>query len=123
MQRSYRIRQAQLLFGFLFAGLVSVGPVQAGDVSKVDCSLKFIPADAAFYTTMLRNQEQMDIVTNSKAWAKLRSMPAVQLGLMAMRSQSNNPQVAPFMQIFQQPENQQLLSLLGDMISQEIFVY
>src|SRR5262249_38539973 len=88
--------------------------------------LKLIPADAAFYSTMIRTGEQIDIVAKSKAWAKLMAMPGIkQLRQMAEThlKQPDNPQVAAVLQLYRQPENQQLIALLKDMISQEIFCY
>lgn len=97
--------------------------VRAEDVDQVG-SLKWIPADAAFYSSSLRMKEQLDILLKSKAWAKLKSLPAVQQGLQMMQMQMQaNPQAAAALQMLEQPENKQLLALLGSMISDEIFVY
>ncbi|CAN5223227.1 hypothetical protein BH10PLA2_BH10PLA2_17890 [soil metagenome] len=96
---------------------------QAQGIDQIG-SLKLVPADASFYSSSLRMKEQLDIVLASKAWAKLVSLPAIQQGLqMAHMQMQNNPQAGMAMQMLQQPENQQLVKLLGDMISQEVFVY
>ena len=87
-------------------------------------SLKLVPADAAFYSSSLRMKEQLDIVLQSKAWAKLSSLPFVQQGLgLAQMQMQANPQASMVHQMLAQPENQQLLALLADMFSKEIFVY
>src|SRR5207244_2684188 len=88
-------------------------------------SLRWVPADAAFYSAMLRNREQLDAVLRSRAWARLKSLPAVQMGLQLLQAQQAQPapQVAPFLEIYQKPENQQLVALLGDMFSEEVFSY
>jgi hypothetical protein len=114
-----------MLVALCLAGILSNRPAVAGDLDKLDCSLKLIPADAAFYSSSLRNKEQIEIIANSRAWAKLKSMPAVQMGLIALQAQLNdpNPQLAPFVQLYKAPENQQLLELLGDLASREIFIY
>ena len=37
-------------------------PAAADDLAKLDTSLKLIPADAAFYSSMLRNREQFQAI-------------------------------------------------------------
>jgi hypothetical protein len=87
-------------------------------------SLKLVPADASFYSVSLRMKEQLDIVLKSNAWAKLKSLPAVQQGLQFVHAQmQSNPQAGMAMGMLEQPENKQLLKLLGDMISSEVFIY
>ncbi len=118
---------AAALLGVLVAGLALVPPARAaGDLDSVNGSLKSIPADAAFYTTLLRNREQIDIVAQSRAWAKLKSLPAVQMGLQMLKEQLKQAKEGPFtdfLQLYQLPENQQLIELLGDMFSDEVFCY
>ena len=60
----------------------------AGELDKLDTSLKLIPADAAFYSSMLRNREQIDAFLHSNAWEKLKSMPSVQMGLAMFNAQA-----------------------------------
>jgi hypothetical protein len=112
------------LVGVLAAGLVLVQPAQAGDVTKLDNSLKWIPADAAFYSTMLRGREQFQAVAQSRAWAKVKAMPAVQsLFQMVENEMKEGGKLAPLHQFHQDPENQQLVQLLGQMFAEEFFVY
>ena len=54
------------------------GSVPAANLDKLDASLKLIPADAAFYGSMLRNREKIEAILHSKAWAKIMEMPIVQ---------------------------------------------
>ena len=117
------MRHMRGFVGFVALGLCSIQMAAADELAKLDGSVKLIPADAAFYSTMLRNREQVEIIAKSRAWAKLKSMPGVQMGMMALQMQLNNPQVAPFKKLYEQPENQQLVKVLGDMVSQEIFFY
>src|SRR5205823_1818477 len=73
-----------------------------------------------------RTGEQIDAVAKSKAWAKLKAMPSIKQLLQmadAFVKQQNNPQVAALLELYKQPENQQLVALLRDMVSQEIFCY
>src|SRR5262249_43570329 len=83
------------------------------------------PADAAFYSTSLHNREQIEAIIKSKAWAKLRDLPAVQLAIKKANEEltkAGGP-LEKFNVFRKQPENEQLLELLGDMFSHEIFVY
>jgi hypothetical protein len=99
-------------------------PTRAGELDKLDTSLKWVPADAAYYSSMLRNGEQIEAIAKSRAWAKLTALPAVKMLRQLAQTQLNeNPQLAQLLQLYQQPENQQLGELLGDMLSHEIFCY
>ena len=97
-------------------------PVRAADAGP-DTSLKLVPADAAFYTAMLRNKEQVDLVADSKAWAKLWSLPSVQQGWKAFQDQYKNGSLAQFRQLMEADENKDLVALLKDAASDEIFCY
>jgi hypothetical protein len=114
-----------VFFAVLLLGTLAA-PVRGDeDLKKLDCSLSLIPEDAAFYNTLLRNREQIEAVVNSKAWAKLRELPGLQMGLKAAESELHKPDnpLAHFLQFFHEPANRQLLELLADMGSQEIFFY
>jgi hypothetical protein len=115
-----------LLVATWTVALAPYGPAWAADTGKMNNSLSLVPADAAFYGTMLRTGEQIQAVAKSKAWAKLMSLPAVKQGLQMLHGQlhdQNNPQAAAFWQMYNQPENQQLVKLLSDMIKDEVFLY
>jgi hypothetical protein len=123
-QRSRWFRRC-LVLG-IAAGLVLTQPLRADEQTASGTALKWIPADAAFYSSLLRNREQVEAVTHSKAWAKLMALPLVQQGLQAAQAQLKNPlnpQAAEFLRALQSPENKQLLAVLGDMASEEIFIY
>ena len=45
----------------------------------VTATLWLVPAEAAFYSASLHNREQFEVIANSKAWAKLKSLPAAKL--------------------------------------------
>jgi hypothetical protein len=112
------------MLALCLVGLVSVGPALAGDLSKLDCSLKLIPSNASFYYSMLRNREQVEAIARSKAWAKLKSMPGIQMAKQLIDLQlATRPELGQFLELYKQPENQQLVELLGDMLSNEIFIY
>lgn len=99
--------------------------VRADDVRETT-SLKFAPADVEFYSTSLRLREQYDAFVNSNAFATLSQMPSLQMGLGMMRMMWDNPQdprVAEVKAALEQPENKQLIAMLLDAISHEVFMY
>ena len=68
----------------LFGGLLAVAAfllatsVQApARAAQPVASLDVVPADAAFYSALLRNREQFDAIVNSKAFAKIMDLPYV----------------------------------------------
>ncbi len=100
-------------------------PVRAAGGTGPETSLPLIPADAAFYSTGLRYKEQLDLFLKSKAFASLRDMPTVRLGMGLLQQQWSDPdgKLKPVRDFVEQPENQELLALLGDAFSNEIFLY
>ncbi len=98
---------------------------RAGDIA----SLELIPADAAFYSAHLRIKEQIDIVAHSNAWARLKSMPAVMLAWqklqdeMAREGGDQARALEAVKDAMELPENREAVELLGDMFSNETFVY
>jgi len=120
----WRILTAALI-ALSVGGWTAVQPVAAGELDKLDTSLKLIPANAAFYSSMLRNREQVEAFMNSNAYAKIMSMPSVQMGLAMYNAQAQQPgsPVARFQEARQNPEVKKLINLAADMGSNEIFVY
>ncbi len=92
---------------FLLAATVRA-PLRAAPPAP---SLDIVPADAAFYSVMLRNREQYDAVVKSKAFAKLKELPYVQMGLGFLQIQAANP------------EAEKALNFLANIVSDEVFVY
>jgi len=104
----------------------AAAPARAADFDKLDApSLKEIPADAAFYSTMLRTREQVDIIAKSKAWEKLTGLPGFDFLRKRLMDEIGKPGGAleKYNEFIKDPENKQLVDLLIDMVSQEIFVY
>ena len=118
------MRLAAGLFAALVGWAYLAGPAPAADPAAAT-SLKLVPADAAFYTSLLRNKEQLDIVARSRAWDKLWSLPSVQTAWKTVQDQYNNPAggLASVRQVMQAEENQELLALIGDAFSDEVFCY
>lgn len=107
-----------------FAALaLAVSPSRAADLDKLEFSIKEIPDDAAYYGVMLRNKEQIDIIAKSKAWAKLTSLPALQQGWQLFQLQMQFGPGAQFQKWYADPANKELVSLTGDMLSNEVFIY
>src|SRR5947209_1178400 len=82
-----------------------VQPAPAADLNPVARSLKWIPADAAFYSTLLHNRAQWEAIVQSRAWAKLASLPAVQTAKQKIDSELKaGGTLAQLYQVYQQPE-------------------
>ena len=104
------------------AGCAATAPAQA---AKPVPSLDVVPADAAFYSVMLRNREQLEAIVNSKAFAKLKALPYVQMGLgmYSMQAADPNSPLGKFEAARRDPELKKSLDFLADLFSDEVFVY
>ncbi len=110
---------AALLAAGWAAPLASAGPLD-----KLDTSLQWLPADAAFYSSSLRLGEQVQIVAKSRAWASLKALPAVQKALGSLdEAAKGSPQGAMAKAFMDNPEVRKGLAFLGDMFANEVFVY
>ena len=89
---------------------------------KFGNALDWVPADAAVFSSTLRLKEQVEIVANSKAWAKFKEIPSVKQGLM-MAQMYWTLGATEINQTIQKPENQQLIDLVLDLLSHEIVMY
>jgi len=121
-----RCRTAYRILALAAAAALTAGLARAADSASPAGSLKWVPADAAFYSSMLRAGDQIDIIARSKAWAKIQSMPSVQMVHEMIKAQLKNPKdpkLGQFLQLYHQPENQQLVAMLKDMVSHEVFCY
>ena len=111
----------------LLAALALLDPRagQAADFDKLDSSLKEIPADASFYVSLMRNREQVEAVLNSKAWARLKEMPAMKQAWEAALLELDKPEspYAQYQKWVKEPENRELMDLLLEMVSDEVFIY
>lgn len=88
-------------------------------------SLALIPADAAYYSAWLRLGEQWEMVRQSKAWAKLVELPLVKESWRQMQKPllEAGGLPPPVLQAWEDPANQELLRLMGDLAAKEVFVY
>jgi hypothetical protein len=127
MNSAGRNRKAFLRFGLLavaallLAATVPAPALAAGPVHSLD----IVPADAAFYSAMLRNREQFEAIVNSKAYAKIMALPYVQMGLGLLQAQAASPDspMGRFEAARRDPEVKRSLAFLADLFSDEIFVY
>lgn len=108
----------------LSAALLSafVLPARAED-KKPRSSLDLIPGDAAFYSAMLRNREQVDAVANSKTWKRLTQLPYYQLARVALQQAYQGDNFAAFRAWLEQEDNRDLVALLTDAVSDDLFCY
>jgi len=122
---SNRMVQLWALALALAAAPCLAAPPAAGNLDKLDTSLKLIPSDAAFYASMLRIREQASAVRHSRAWAKLRELPVVQMGLSLYSMQASTPDsiAARIDATLQNPEFRKILELATDMVSDDVFIY
>ncbi len=85
-------------------------------------ALQWIPEDAAFFSSALRNREQIDRLLRSRAYQRLMSMPLVRQGVEELRSQimDEDDGLGGFLA---DPQNQDLLELVKEAVSDEVFIY
>jgi len=119
-----RLRRAMIV-----ALLVAFGPLgarmAAADPPHYGNALDWVPANASFFSSSLRNKEQWDILVKSKAWAKLNSLPFVQMisqQVQMFYAMGYGP-FGPLHAALQIPENQQLAAMVGDLVSNEMAAY
>jgi len=117
-----RAMMVALLTGAVLMGIAPTATSAADEAPKFGNALDWVPADAAMFSSSLRLKEQVEIVANSKAWAKLKEIPVVQQSWMmaqmywAMGASEINSTL-------QKPENQQLVDLVLDLLSNEVTWY
>lgn len=120
-----RLARSSMLVALAAAVALAPRPAAAGDLAKLDTSLKLLPADASFYSSLLRNREQFEAVKHSNAWAKIAAMPIVQSGLMLYDLQVRSPGSIPEMihSALTSSDNRDTVALLKEMVSDEVFAY
>ena len=107
-----------LMFVASMAGVASAA-------EKPAASLSLVSEDAAFYSASLHYREQWNAIAHSHAWAKLKAMPIVQMGLGLYAMQAADPDSVPgkIEAAFRDPAFKDPIALGKDMISNEVFVY
>jgi hypothetical protein len=109
----------------VLAGFLLAAPAPAQDAVSQAPSLKWVPADAASYSVMLRNREQIEAVLHSKALARLLKMPIAQQARQFLETEWAKPngQLAILRNWYEQEGNADLVRLLGELFEEEVFVY
>jgi hypothetical protein len=112
------------------AGGLMLAPAGRGEEIAKNAAAKtalgFVPADTAFFATTLRTREQIEMVGKSTAWAKLNALPIVKLARKKLEEELAKPsdkEFAQFLKLLEQPENKQLVDLVTDSVSDEVFIY
>lgn len=96
------------------------------DELRESTSLKYVPADASFYGACLRNREQFETFVASDAYTKLRNLPLVNFGLSMWEGQWQSPThdtLRTVKELWEKDENQKLVRVVLDAVSQEVFMY
>jgi len=101
--------------------LVLAGAVPATADLVEDTSLKMVPQSVGFYSTMLRGRETFDRIAKSRAYAKIKALPAVQEALSEIqREMQEDEQLSAFLAA---DENRDLIELAKQLLADEMFFY
>src|SRR5258707_65303 len=98
---------------------------RADEFEKLDSAIKHVPADSVFFHSFIRNREQVEAIIKSKTFARFLQLPYVQMAKDAFLKVWFDPE-SPFWELRLQlglKENQELLELAKDLLSNEIFIY
>jgi len=116
---------AVAVLGLVGAGMLGVEPASAASPAQVDTSLRLVPEDAAFYSAMLRNREQFEAIANSRAWAKIKQMPLVQMAWNLYLMQATVPGSVParIQNALRDPDARKTFDVVADMLSDEVFCF
>ena len=114
---------SRLILGVLVASAcLWAAPLPAQDLATQAPSLKWIPADAAAYSVLLRNREQIEIILKSKAWAKLTSLPFAKLAKQKI-AEVWDKEDNKIREWYSQPGSKDIVDFLLELASDEVFIY
>jgi len=107
------------------AALLAVAVLVGTSAQAADTSLGLVPADAGFYSAMLRNKEQVDLLVNSKAFQAVWNLPQVQANLKKAHDEFNKDkgELAQVRQFLESPLGKDVVATLTDAVSDEVFLY
>src|SRR5262249_55526949 len=107
-----------------FVAWLAVQPVRAADDVRTDSALAQVPADVAFYTSMLRNKEQLDLILASNTYKKLMELPSIQKGIEELKANlKKDEKFSAFMKALETKDNKEAVEVVKDALSNEIFLY
>jgi hypothetical protein len=124
--RHNAIRLALSLSVTVGAILAARPQAAAAELAQQAKSLSVVPQNAAFYSASLRLKEQLDILLESKAYSKLLEIPLVQLAKSQLEfqwQQAALPGVQEFKAYVESPQGEEVLAVVKEMFSDELFVY
>jgi hypothetical protein len=92
---------------------------------KTGTALRWVPASAAFFSTSLRIKEQWQMFASTKACAKLKSLPIVQMAHAQIKNalENGNDDMKQAKEFWLSPSNKGLRELMLDCVSHEIFMF
>lgn len=126
MSRSARNRVVALVLACVLAGgLAAPLTVARAEDLRATSALGLLPEDTAFYVAMLRGGDQWKRFAESNWVKQYLALPELQkLATQAKQQaeQADNPQAEMVKLLWSLPENQELIKLLGDAASQEMFL-
>ena len=113
------------LYSVLLVGTLIVSVSSTLKAEPAADSLSLVPQDAACYSAMLRNREQVELVANSNFWQRLIEWEVTQQAVMGfnMQMRRSGGELQQILQLLEQPENQQAVELIKEMVSTEMFCY
>lgn len=120
MSRYFQFALAVCLLAFTFVTVRAQEATSAGDVRN-STALRFAPADSAFFSTSLKMKDRCLRLWNSKAVQQIWKTTLVQAGWNEVVTNFHE-KGGPLQEMLKKPENQELLELIGDMVSEEFFV-
>lgn len=118
-------RSSTVAAAFLAAAMLVSATALPAEPLRESSGLKWAPADASFYFSLMRLREQYDAFVGSKAAARLMEIPVVQLTVSQIKTELNkpNPDLDAAWSHLTPAEQQDLFAVLVDAVSHEIFVY
>jgi len=121
------------LIRFIFATLLAVfttvaihNRAPAAELAEQARSLRMVPQDAAFYSSSLRLKEQLEVFRDSNAYARLMQIPMIQFVKGQIETQwrlAALPAVKEFRDYVESDEGQEVVAVLKEMFSDEVFLY
>jgi hypothetical protein len=107
------------------AAVVATGAVAAVPKELAGSGVATVPADAAFFSSALRIEEQVQRFVGSNAFARLKELPVLKRALDSWQEQEEMPgsPVSMFLTFLELPENEQAVALLADMVATDTFLY
>lgn len=115
---------AQLVHPIVLATAVAMTiPSMAEDIDLSKSSLKLIPRSAASGSVSFQNDKQLQRFLESNAFKSIKNHPLIQMGWGQAMFMFQNGPASGVNDFFQDPENEEILPLLKDALSNETFSY